>query len=78
MDDVKNNKIQKFINDKAMSDAVYETLLASFLRGKPSSDVYLLAASRLAVDFLTQGWKELERLKEANSDKSTPSGNIGL
>ena len=63
MDEAQKRQIQKFVNDKGMSRAVYLLLLDTFLRERPQADVYVLAASRLAIDYLKQGWKELEKYK---------------
>lgn len=78
MDDLKNNKIERFINDTVMSDAVYSVLLDSFLKERPAQDVYVLAGSRLAVDFLNQGWKELEKAKSKREDDGKTGGNVGM
>lgn len=52
------------MNDKVMSTAVYNALLDSFLKEKPAQDVQVLAASRLAIDYLKQGFKDLEHFKD--------------
>lgn len=72
MDDFKRDKVKKFINDKAMSEAIYNVLLDSFLKDRPNKEVYILAASRLAIDFLHQAWKELEKFQENENSLSTP------
>lgn len=78
MNDFEKNKIIKFANDTQMLDVVYKVLLDSFLKDRPQQDVYVLAASRLAIDFLKQGWKEIEKYKEENQEESKTVGNIGL
>lgn len=52
------------MNDKVMTTAVYNALLDSFLKEKPNQDVQVLAASRLAIDYLKQGFKDLEHFKD--------------
>jgi len=64
MDKTKQEKIKRFLDDRIMSDAVYGVLLDTFLSEKVEQDVNILAASRLAVTFLKEGWKELERFKQ--------------
>ena len=78
MNDFQKAKIIKFINDKEMSDAVFQVVLDSFLKKKPNQDVYLLAASRLSVDFLTEGWAELEKHKNQVEEKIAGLKQIGL
>lgn len=77
MNDTQNEKVKRFINDKVMSDAVYELILASFLK-KKSGDTSLLAASMLAVHNLSDAWKELE-LYRGDVDKENPTtSNVGM
>lgn len=78
MDKTEIQKIQRFLSDKIMSGAVYEVLLDSFLKERANADVYVLAASRLSVDYLKQGWKELEKLKSAEEEVERDSVNPGL
>lgn len=78
MDDVTKNKLIKFVADKTMSQAVYDILLDSFIGAKAPQDVHVLAASRLAVDFLRQGWKELEKFEqdEEGEDKVNKTPHV--
>ncbi len=55
-------KLKQFVNDKVMKDAVYTYLLNEFLSDNVVKEVNVLAASRLAVDFLKQGFKRMERV----------------
>lgn len=56
-------KIRGFINDRDMSTAVFELLLRNFLQRKMNTDVHILAAQTLAVQFLQEAWVEMERHK---------------
>lgn len=56
-------RIQRFINDEVLADAVYGIILESFLKPRRISDVQFLAASRIAIDLLNEAWKELEHYK---------------
>ena len=76
MDESKLQKIREFLNNKPMSDAVYDILFSSFIN-KPSKDIYYLGASRLAVDFLKEGWDKLKSYS-AVKEPEKPEGNIGL
>lgn len=77
LNEQQKEKIKWFINDLAMTEAVYKALLDSFLKDTPK-DVYVLAASRLAVDYLKQGFKSLEVFKN-NQNKEPPAlKQVGL
>lgn len=78
MDNTEKEKIVRFLHDKLTSEAVRDFLLFSFLRPHPNADVQLLAASRLAIDLLQDGWKEMERLKVGGEEKQKSGGNVGL
>lgn len=65
------------MTDKDMADSVYSSLLQSFLRKRPSSDVNLKAAQMIAVELLEEGWKELERFKSVDKEKRVLT-QIGL
>lgn len=78
MNDTQKQKLNRFLNDEVMSKSVYEVLLQSYLRPKERSDVNLLAASRLAIDLLQEGWKELAKYQVSDGDKSSSGLNVGL
>jgi len=64
-----------------MVDAVKKVLINTFLVDKShnaSIDVHLLAASRLAIDFLHEGFKELEKYTEKVESGERDNENIGL
>ena len=78
MDKIKNEKIKRFMEDKQTSGAVYEVLLNSFLNEKIANDVHVLAASRLSVNFLKDGWKNLERFRNKEEEESELKVNVGV
>ena len=57
-------KIRNFLNDKAMSQAVYKALLDEFLSEKLVNDVQVLAASRLSINLLKTAFQRMERYKK--------------
>lgn len=65
LDNTQRAKVQHFLSDKVMADAVYQSIQSSFLAGHPT-DVYVLAASRLALDYLRTAWKDLEKCQPDN------------
>lgn len=73
MNKARQEKIRRFVDDVVMNEAVYEVLLHSFLKEQPDKNVQTLAASRIAIDLLNDGFKELNRYKviEEPDNKST-------
>lgn len=69
-------RITRFLNDEGTSQAVYSVLLDTFLKDK-NTDVHMLAAGRLAVDYLQRGWKELEKCREVRRSE-TGQTNPGI
>lgn len=61
-----------------MSNAVYEVLHASFLKSKGQRDIQVLAAERLALDFLDLGWKELQKFQINKAETPETVDNVGL
>ncbi len=61
-----------------MSDAIYEVLSASFLKASKTDDVQTLAAERLAINLLQEGWKELKKLKSEAPREDKGSIQVGL
>lgn len=78
MNDLQKSRITAFLNDELTAKAVYEVLLQSFLKTRTGVSVHELAAAKLAIDYLREGWKELERnvLEEQKEEKDI--NNIGL
>ena len=71
-----NDKLKRFMSDKGMNEAVKAVLTKSFMKSR-SKDVQVLAAERLALDFLEDAWRDLERyLQEEVKDKV--SVQVGL
>lgn len=78
MNSFKQEKLTRFANDIGMSEAVYEVVKDAFLKSKGQKDVQILAAERLALDFLDNAWKEIEKYKAGNITEEKSTGNIGL
>lgn len=75
---MKEEKLKRFIGDDVMANAVYDVIHSSFLGRKGTKDVQILAAERLALDFLDEAWRELDRYK-AKEDTQTPQlRQVGL
>lgn len=79
MDLDKKEKINRFLSDAVMSSSVYEVLLDSFLdTEKYKNDVQLLAASRIAIDLLQEGWKDLQKYKKQAEAIKSELKQVGL
>lgn len=74
----KKEKISRFLRDERMSEAVREVIQTAFLKPQTNKDIYYLAACRVALDLLEDAWRELNRYKESESDKTQSGNNIGL
>ena len=73
----KQEKVNRFLNDKLLSSTIYDILLQTFLRPK-SDTIQELAAERIAIDLLQEAWKELEKYKNKKSNEVGDKANIGL
>lgn len=69
--------IKRFINDPLLSDTIYGIILETFIR-KREGDVQIQAASKLAIDFLNDSWKELKKYQNQNEKEIKPLIQIGL
>lgn len=78
MTDEQTNKLKRFLEDAALTGAVYQVLLDTFLKPMPNADVQKLAASRLAVDFLKDAWHELDRYRAELARDVKNQSNIGI
>lgn len=65
------------MHDTLMSESVYQTLLDSFLK-KRDGDVNLKAAQMLAIDMFTEGWRDLERMKDKEVFTNKNTRQIGM
>lgn len=71
-------KIKKFIADRAMKEAVYETLLNEFIYFDKNKDTQFLAAQMIAVNLLKDGFKELARISRSDDKPEKELSQIGL
>lgn len=78
MDATRQTKIDRFLKDEVMSQAVFEVIRKSFLKNKGVRDVQIMAAERLALEFLDLAWQELNKYKTAESTEKTVLSQVGL
>lgn len=76
--DLKKNKIERFVKDEVMCNAVYEFIRDTFLSNKGSNDVNYLASQYLAFLRLEEAWKDLSRLKDKKEESNPQLKQIGL
>ena len=75
----KTEKIKKFMADKDLAGIIREVLTNSFLKtSKGDRDVQLLAASRIAIDLLDDGFKELNKVARSQNDPEERLSQPGL
>ena len=74
----KQGRIARFLEDKNTANLVKEVLLSVFLKPREKSDVQTLAAERLSINLLHEGWKELERYKSSLEEKPEELKQIGM
>ena len=76
LNETQKNKIARFINDPVMSETVRYVLEAELSRPSKDRDVNMLAAHFLAIEIISNAWKELSKYKdegvEVDSQNSTP------
>jgi hypothetical protein len=77
-EDIKKNKIDRFLKDEGMSNAVYEVLLNCFLKESGVSDVQTLAAEKIAILLLQSAWKQLSKYQTTENSSSPPLRQVGL
>jgi hypothetical protein len=75
IDATKRSKIKRFLADRVMTDAVSEVLIESFLKERKGADVHQLAAARLAIDMLRDGFKDLAKYRNEADDEQKPGAN---
>lgn len=78
MDETQKEKINRFLSDEVMAGAVKKVLVDAFLKDRGDKDVQTLAASRIAIDLLEDGWKTLNKVKNKEEKEDKLSSNPGL
>jgi protein involved in sex pheromone biosynthesis len=78
MNETEKNKIKRFLDDDVTQKAVYNTLLRTFLKPRDRGDVQMLAASRIAIDLLEEGWKELHKVSHQVNKEPREVKQVGL
>lgn len=61
-------RLQKLNEDEQLVEALKKFFLSSFTKKTVSSDVQTLAAERMAIELLHEGFKELSRIRVERGD----------
>ena len=72
------NKIKGFLSDAVMSNAVKEVLREAFLKNSGVNDVQTLAAERIAINLLEEGFKELKKHSNQTEKEEKDRVQVGL
>lgn len=78
MNDQQKVKIQLFINDPIMSNAVYQALLNQFIKPKSGILTEEKAARFISIENLQDAWKFLEGFKSNQSQEPNQLKQVGL
>lgn len=78
MDINQQTKIDRFLKDELMSRSVFEVIRKSFLRNKGVRDVQVMAAERLALEFLDVAWQDLNKYKSTEDTDKSVLNQVGL
>ena len=62
-------KVQHAVLDKILMEGIKKIFINVFLQKDIKSDVNILAAARLSIEFLEDGFRELIRMNEEEKDK---------
>lgn len=69
LNDTEKSKLILLSGDKTTLDGLKKLFLSEFLQRKISSGVHELAAAKLAVELLEDGFRKLENFKEKEKEK---------
>lgn len=78
MDQTRKEKLKRFMSDRVMAAAVRTAILETYLKPRAKLDVNVLAAERLAINLLDEAWKDMDRYRTDDEQKSDRGGNPGV
>jgi len=76
--DHRKEKIKQFMADTVMSEVIQDEIRNSFLKTRKDQDIYKLAASRLAIDYLNEAFKEFGNIVRSDDNNDIIKQNVGL
>ena len=76
LNDSQESRLKRFLNDRETSEILFDVLQDSFLKARANKEVHYLAAKSLAVEFLEEARRDLDKYREAKdndrNDSPTP------
>jgi len=78
MNPYETEKLQRFMMDKVMVDTVFKVFKDSFLKSRKSQDVQYLAAKALAIEFLEDAQRELNKYKTDPKEEDNTREPVGI
>lgn len=78
LNSTQKQKIKGFIADITMSNAVKGVLRETFLKNSGVNDVQTLAAERIAINLLEEGFKELRKYSFQTEKEEKDRVQVGL
>ena len=78
MNDFDLERVKRFVKDEATVEAVFNAIRASFLKARAEKDVHYLAAKSLAIEFLEDVRKDLEKYRLEEQKEPKVSKQVGL
>lgn len=72
------DKLVRFSNDPLMTKAVFDVLLAAFVKPTRTDDVQTLAAQRIAIDLLHEAFTVINRYKTKPKQQNDTATNLAL
>lgn len=78
MRQAEKEKIKRFVADKEMFGAVKNTLLKTYIKKGEYNDIHMLAAAKIAIDLLEDGFREIIRVSNQSEPADKKAGNVGF
>lgn len=71
-------KLKKFNSDPKMKEVVFNVLRDNFQKSRKVDDVNYLASKALSVEFLLDGFKDIENYAQTTLVEQRPTTQVGL
>lgn len=78
LEKIQVEKVKRFISDKVLAKTIQDILTESFLRPRGSRDIHIMAAERISVELLKEGFRELEFIAKNEDKEEKKLSQVGL
>ena len=78
LNDTQKSKVVRFLNDEAMIETVFSVIQDSFMKSRPNKEVHYLAAKSIALEFLEEARKDLEKHRNSTEEEKKEGVQVGL